>query len=202
VGLEGIAEEMARRSGVSRAQARALLADVDLTAPLPPAEPQFTFEQPALDPDQMGSRIGGPEPDIAAPDPYADPANDAREVREVAMSFAHSSSPGPAAALAGPPRLSEREVRAALEDGIHELVSEVRNTLDFHASQDGGGDVSNVVVSGQALGVPGFAAALQAGLGMEVHAESVEVTDKALSHAPSPGRLAVASGLATVEAPR
>jgi type IV pilus assembly protein PilM len=208
VGLEGIADEMARRAGVSRAEARSLLAAVDLTAPMPVAEPQFAFEQAALeqaafDPRQPAPEIDQVDPVIPGPGSFEESAlNDAREVREVAMSFAQQPEPATLPEPAGPRPLSERDVRAALEDGIRELVGEVRNTLDFHASQDGGGDVSNVVLSGQALGVPGFAEALQAGLGMEVHAESVALTDKAVSETSSPGRLAVAAGLATVEAPR
>ena len=78
----------------------------------------------------------------------------------------------------------------------------MRNTLDFHASQDGGGNVSHVVLSGQALNVPGFVESLQAGLGMEVHGDAIGLMDPKLGNTVSAGRLAVAAGLATVEAPK
>ena len=48
-----------------------------------------------------------------------------------------------------------------LENGIREISGEVRNSLDFHRSQEGGGEVSHVVLSGAALDLPGFAEALQ-----------------------------------------
>ena len=63
-----------------------------------------------------------------------------------------------------------------LESGIRDIYGEVRNSLDFHRSQEGGGDVSHVVLSGAAQDIPGFADALQAALGIEV------------KHARAPGR--------------
>jgi type IV pilus assembly protein PilM len=216
VGLEGIADEMARRTGVSRAEARRLLAAVDLTAPLDLAPPldlatpielsvPVQAESPFATPEQPERALPA-EPDFNRPPAgIEEPTtgepiyNDAREVREVAMSFAKRADPAPEPQA--PRTLSQREVRAALEDGIRELVGEVRNTLDFHASQDGGGDVSHVVLSGQALDVPGFAEKLQAGLAMDVHSEAVGLTGVA-GETASAGRLAVAAGLATVEAPR
>ena len=55
-----------------------------------------------------------------------------------------------------------------LENGIREISGEVRNSLDFHRSQEGGGDVSHVVLSGAAQDIPGFADALHTALGVEV----------------------------------
>jgi type IV pilus assembly protein PilM len=237
VGLEGMADELAKRSGISRSEARSLLAGVDLTAPISSeasrheaeqdryaagqtpyageqsayagepsvpvsgyTEPAFTEprapgDQPGADPEPSMAGVGAPVSDVEAA-----ALNDAREVREMAMSFAQSApSPVPAPGAARTP--STLEVRTALESGIRELVGEVRNTLDFYASQDGGGNVSRVVLSGQALNVAGFAESLQAGLGMQVHAEAVGLLDESLAARVSPGRLAVAAGLATVEAP-
>ena len=45
---------------------------------------------------------------------------------------------------------SDADVCAVLENGIREISGEVRNSLDFHRSQDGGGEVSHVVLSGAA----------------------------------------------------
>ena len=54
------------------------------------------------------------------------------------------------------------DVLTVLENGIREISGEVRNSLDFHRSQDGGGEVSHVVLSGAAQDIPGFAEALPA----------------------------------------
>jgi type IV pilus assembly protein PilM len=90
-------------------------------------------------------------------------------------------------------------VRGVLENGIREIAGEVRNSLDFHRSQDGGGEVGRVVLSGSALSLPGFAVALQASLGVEVKAAAVGLADESLLHNVSACRLAIAAGLATSE---
>lgn len=97
---------------------------------------------------------------------------------------------------------SEADAWEVLENGIREISGEVRNSLDFHRSQDGGGDVSSVVLSGAAQDIPGFAEALQLALGVDVHSESVGIADEKLAGTVSTHRLAVAAGLATTEAPR
>jgi type IV pilus assembly protein PilM len=95
------------------------------------------------------------------------------------------------------------DVRTVLENGIREIAGEVRNSLEFHRSQEGGGEVSLVVLSGAALDVPGFADALQAELGVAVTRETVGIADGALGGAPvSAQRLAIAAGLAVEETGR
>jgi type IV pilus assembly protein PilM len=89
-----------------------------------------------------------------------------------------------------------------LENGIREISGEVRNSLEFHRSQEDGGEVSHVALSGSALDIPGFAEALQTSLGVEVRGESVGVTDASLAQRVSVHRLSVAAGLATTEAPQ
>jgi type IV pilus assembly protein PilM len=89
-----------------------------------------------------------------------------------------------------------------LENGIRDISGEVRNSLDFHRSQEGGGDVSHVVLSGAAEEIPGFAEALQQALGVEVRAQSVDFADSRLQATVSQHRLAIAAGLATAEAPQ
>ena len=69
----------------------------------------------------------------------------------------------------------DADVRTVLENGIREIAGEVRNSLDFHRSQEGGGEVARVVLSGAALDLPGFAEALQEQLGIEVERESVHL---------------------------
>jgi type IV pilus assembly protein PilM len=197
VGLEGMADELAKGTRVSRVEARALLAAVDLSAPAPIEQPE------GLEGPIEGLDTTPAEGDLAARDAAVQDAgirSDTRDVRESAMGFMPAQAPVPA--VGGPRAPSPAEVRTVLENGIDELVGEVRNTLDFHASQDGGGNVSHVVLSGQALNVPGFAASLQAGLGMEVHGDVIGLMHPELAETVSADRLAVAAGLATVEAPK
>ena len=80
---------------------------------------------------------------------------------------------------------SDADLWAVLENGIRDISGEVRNSLDFHRSQEGGGEVSHVVMSGCAQDIPGFAEALQASLGVEVRCEQVGLLDGRLGE-PSP----------------
>jgi type IV pilus assembly protein PilM len=92
-------------------------------------------------------------------------------------------------------------VRVVLENGIREIAGEVRNSLDFHRSQEGGGEVSLVVLSGSALDLPGFAETLQEQLGVQVERESVRLDEQDLGGV-SAHRLAIAAGLAVEEVPQ
>jgi type IV pilus assembly protein PilM len=87
--------------------------------------------------------------------------------------------------------------RQVLLEGMRRIAADVRNTLDFHSAQASGDRVSRAVVTGPAAGIPGFAAALGAELGLRVEVGTVE-------HAPDahePARLTIAAGLAVTEAP-
>jgi type IV pilus assembly protein PilM len=94
------------------------------------------------------------------------------------------------------------DVRPVLAGGVREIAGEVRNSLDFHRSQDGGGEVSNVVLSGPALQISGFAGALQSELGVPVIPQTVGLLDESTAGLVSAERLAIAAGLAVEEAPR
>lgn len=96
----------------------------------------------------------------------------------------------------------DEDIRTVIENGIREIAGEVRNSLDFHRSQEPAGEVAHVALSGAALGVGGFAEALAGALDMEVRAEQLNVADKSMQGTASANRLAVATGLATLEAPR
>jgi type IV pilus assembly protein PilM len=98
--------------------------------------------------------------------------------------------------------VSDSDVRLVLENGIREISGEVRNSLEFHRTQEDGGEVSHVALSGSALDIPGFAAALQVSLGVEVHAETVGLVDSSLAQEVAVNRLAVAAGLAAIEVPK
>jgi type IV pilus assembly protein PilM len=94
------------------------------------------------------------------------------------------------------------DVRPVLMAGVREIAGEVSNSLDFHRSQDGGGEVSSVILSGSALQISGFAKALQGELRVPVVPQTVGVLDAGSADTVSPEQLAVAAGLATEEAPR
>ena len=146
-GLESMATEVAERHGVKLAEAREMLASVDLEQPNATDSfdgdlPTASVEQPAID------------------------------------------------------------VRPVLAAGVREIAGEVRNSLDFHRSQEGGGEVSSVVVSGPALQISGFAGALQSELRVPLIPQTVGLLDEAATGSVAPERLAVATGLAVEEAPR
>jgi type IV pilus assembly protein PilM len=94
------------------------------------------------------------------------------------------------------------DVRPVLASGVREIAGEVRNSLDFHRSQDGGGEVSSIVLSGPALQISGFARALQSELGVPVITQTVGLLEESSAGLVSAERLAVATGLAVEEAPR
>ena len=94
------------------------------------------------------------------------------------------------------------DVRPVLSSGVREIAGEVRNSLDFHRSQDGGGEVSSIVLSGSALQISGFARALQSELRVPLIPQTVGVLDERSAGDVSAERLAVATGLAVAEAPR
>jgi type IV pilus assembly protein PilM len=94
------------------------------------------------------------------------------------------------------------DVRPVLVSGVREIAGEVRNSLDFHRSQDGGGEVSSVVLSGPALQIAGFAQALQGELRVPVQPQTVGLLDESSGGSVSAEHLAIAAGLAAEEAPR
>jgi len=102
--------------------------------------------------------------------------------------------------IAGP--APEVDVRAIIESGIRDISGEVRNSLDFHRSQDEGGEVSHAILSGAAQDIPGFAQALQSALGVEVRSSSVGLADEGVTDEISAHRLAVATGLSVTESPQ
>jgi type IV pilus assembly protein PilM len=187
-GFEGMASELAERRSIALTEARALLAGVDLTAAAPSAQ-----ELPAPSADTGG--VGGPELEGAEDGEHELSAEDAEDAMSYEELAAIESGP-----VSQAPQ-SDADLWTVLENGIRDISGEVRNSLDFHRSQDGGGDVSHVVMSGCAQDIPGFAEALQASLGVEVRCEEIGVLENDLSEDVSPHRLAIAAGLATAEAP-
>jgi Tfp pilus assembly PilM family ATPase len=245
-GLEGMAGELAERRGIPLTDARAMVAAVDLTRPLPVEEfsaapveivpqdivPEWLTSEEALPedgvpsdaapgdvvpedavpgdvvPEDAVSEEGGSEAIAFAggilPDEDVPSSSEAQDALEGAMSFSEMSSLGPSPEPQAEPAPMDTlemdaDARSVLENGVREISGEVRNSLDFHRSQDGGGEVSHVVLSGAALDLPGFAEALEAHLGLEVRTETVRRTGNVSGDSVSMHRLAVAAGLATGE---
>ena len=178
-GIEAMASELAERRSIPLVEARELIISVDLSTP-PEPEPEVTVVEPELIEDEQPTVA---VEDDAQPDPTPDPPYSPPAPSEVA-------SPEP-----------EADVRAVLDNGIREIAGEVRNSLDFHRSQEGGGEVSRVVLSGSALDLPGFADSLQEQLGVQVERESVRLDEQDLGGV-SVHRLAIAAGLAVEEVPQ
>ncbi len=188
-GLEGMAGELAQRRSVPVADARALLAAVDLNSPVQENEPDTSVPLDSVPAEQEtteGERPAGHE----------DPAVD-----ELSMSYEELTDVG-ASSEPEPGQTGIADVLSVLESGIRDISGEVRNSLDFHRSQEGGGEVSHVVLSGSVQDIPGFAEALQASLGVEVRTRDIGLFDENLADSVSTHRLAVATGLAAIEAPQ
>ncbi len=226
-GIEAMASQLAERRSIPLVEARTLIAAVDLTVqPMsePVAQTAVAEAEAELEPELEPQSAIDPEApttivDEVAPDPEATKSKEDQDASERAMSYsemadvaqtpAESTSDAPPAAPPVPSaaapvsvaRAPEADVRTVLENGIREIAGEVRNSLDFHRSQEGGGEVARVVLSGAALDLPGFAEALQEQLGIEVERESVRLDGQDLGGI-SAHRLAIAAGLAVEEAPR
>jgi len=112
----------------------------------------------------------------------------------------HVGLEAPPEAVAGDPEIVA-EARRVLDDGVRRIADEVRNSLDYHHAQAGALAAQRAVLTGTAVAIPGFAAALGAAIGLPVEPGVVaEARPGALGDADG-GVLAVAAGLAVEEAP-
>jgi type IV pilus assembly protein PilM len=197
-GLEGMAGELAERRSIALTEARTLLLGVDLTTPAP-GNPEPGSGEAVADEGESFVESASAAPEEPSEEGGQSTPEEA-EQSERDMSYeelaAIESVPEPST------EQSDADLRSVLENGIRDISGEVRNSLDFHRSQDGGGEVSHVVMSGCAQDIPGFAAALQSSLGVEVRCQEVGVLDQSLAETVSLNRLAVATGLAAAEPPR
>jgi type IV pilus assembly protein PilM len=187
-GLESMAGEIAERRGVPLAEAREQLSMIDLTAKAPAVTPV-----PAV--------VEIPVPGIppASMDPTGQPVERQTDTEQAAgEEQPHVPENAIQQTLGGPPP-DEADARTVLASGIREIAGEVRNSLDFHRSQEGGGEVQSVVLSGPALEITGFPEALEAQLGFAVKRRTVELAGSFSPGEISPDRLAVATGLAVEE---
>jgi type IV pilus assembly protein PilM len=225
-GLEAMAAEIAERRGVPLVDARALLAAYDLKRPAVAAAATAIVQAPApapaapaaeSEPEVEFSESFGAPPEPAAVETWAlaqdpgapvaavapEPVEASPEPAQASPETAETASAAPASAVSAKPATTpEADVRMVLENGIREIVGEVRNSLDFHRSQGGGGEVTSVVLSGPALEMAGFAEALEADLGLAVRRQSVGGFGSDAFTTVSADRLAIAAGLAAEEAPQ
>jgi type IV pilus assembly protein PilM len=215
-GLEAMASEIAERQGIPLVDARAQLAAFELNAPaavLPPEPAPSPVEPP--EPHAERSETSRPDDEHIDGSEIHSPETDRVETWALAQGAgAGEPASGPQAPQAAaeraaaphlptPEQAANAEVRLVLENGIREIVGEVRNSLDFHRSQEGGGEVQSVVLSGPALELRGFSEALEADLGIAVRREAVHFANGGDSGSPvSIHRLAIATGLAAEEASR
>ncbi len=174
-------------------------APADVASDTGPAEPE-PVETWALAQDPSGET---PPAAVRAPAPAGAPAAVQPDVTHpsAAQPDASRATASAAAAPGRKPGAPDPEVRMVLENGIREIVGEVRNSLDFHRSQEGGGEVTSVVLSGPALEMSGFVEALEADLGLAVRRQSVLGVDAGAFTSVSADRLAIAAGLATEVVP-
>ena len=100
--------------------------------------------------------------------------------------------------VAGTEGLSDDAVaRTVLEAGADQVSDDLRTSIEFFASQ-WGGSVEEIVVTGTALAVPGFVAAIEKRAGVPVRAGEVHGESAALGGL-EPWRVTLASGLAIEE---
>ncbi len=194
-GLEAMASEIAERRGIALVDARALLAAVDLTAP---AEPLVRELEPEAEEPTDAEAEGDLDEQVSwvADAPEAEESGGGPEDLDADAQDAPAAS---APDVPATPRVLDADIRSVLENGIREIVGDVRNSLDFHRSQDGGGEVTSIVLSGPALEMPGFSEALGADLGLDVHRESVALAADSSLGSLSANHLAIAAGLAAEE---
>lgn len=222
-GLEAMAVEVAERRQMSLDQARELLRSTSLTAaptPLPAqivTEPSPQASEPASvsspesasEPADQEDSEAGEQSGLGRPEAGTSWEEELRAQEEaeghqepIEPVLDDSERSGAGSHTAPTKRHDDlSDVRLVLENGVREIAGEVRNSLDYHRTQDGGGRVSKVVLSGAALEIDGFAEALQSDLGIEVLAQTVGILNHDAVAGVSPQRLAIAAGLAAEEVP-
>jgi type IV pilus assembly protein PilM len=103
----------------------------------------------------------------------------------------HVGMTAPIESLEGDPELLAA-TRAVLEEGVHQLADTVRNSLNFYRTQESAETVTDGVLTGPTVDIPGFAEALAAQLKLPI-AAAVVAADEGVGDL---GRLTVAAGLA------
>lgn len=92
--------------------------------------------------------------------------------------------------------------RTVLAAGVRQIAGEVRSSLDYHQAQSGDeAAVRNVVLTGPAVAIPGFAETLCTELGLPVETRGVAEVAPGVVEDIDPARLSIAAGLAVTEVP-
>lgn len=92
-----------------------------------------------------------------------------------------------------------REARTVLSDGVRRIAGDLRNSIDYYRAQEAAATVDQAVLTGAAVGVPGFTEQLASDLGMPVAAGVVAEARPGAVPPEEAGRLTVAAGLAVEE---
>lgn len=100
----------------------------------------------------------------------------------------------------GDPEIVE-EAQRVLTDGVRRIAAEIRNSLDFYRAQAGALAAERAVVTGSAVAIPGFVAALGDAIGLSAEPGVVGEARPGASGGIDGGRLAIAAGLAIEERP-
>ncbi len=90
------------------------------------------------------------------------------------------------------------EARNVLSDGVRRIADDVRNSIDFHAMQEGAAGVEQAVLTGPAVAIPGFSDQLAEQLAIPVEVGLVAEGRAGGLGGVDAGTLAIAAGL-TVE---
>lgn len=87
------------------------------------------------------------------------------------------------------------EARSVLSEGVRRIAGDARNSLDFHAMQDGGSGAELAVLSGPAVAIPGFADQLGRELDLALEVGLVTEGRPGAMGTIDAGQLAIATGL-------
>lgn len=93
------------------------------------------------------------------------------------------------------------EARTVLSEGVRRIADEVRNSLDFHAMQQGATGVERTVLTGPAVTIPGFSDQLGQDIGLPLEVGVVAEGRTGGFGGIDSGRLAVAAGLTLDKVP-
>ncbi len=102
--------------------------------------------------------------------------------------------------IEGEPRVVAA-AREVLEHGAARMAGEIRQTLDFYATQTGGGLTERAIITGAGASLEGAAERVVAELGVPVEVRTVSEQQAGASAGIDLARLTVAAGLTTTEAP-
>ncbi len=133
-------------------------------------------------------------------------AVDLAERRELTLEHArmwlhHVGLETPLAEIEGDEKIVA-DARLVLSNGVRRIAAEVRGSLDFHQGQvEAGTGVERVVLTGPAVAVAGFAAALETELGIEVQERVVSGAKGVKLDPLDAACLSVPAGLAIDQSP-